>query len=101
MKYDFIQRMFDAFPRRQESNFLLHASIGLGIGIAAGIGIGMLYAPSPGVETRQRLREGVDRVGDKARLAVGRVRGQLETTAHEVRDELREHNFLSSDMSRG
>jgi gas vesicle protein len=101
MKYDFVQRMFDVFPRRQESNFLLHASIGLGIGIAAGIGIGLLYAPVPGNETRQRLREGADRVGDKARLAVGRVRGQITTAASELRDDLREHNFLPSDLSQG
>jgi len=99
MKYDFIQRMFDVFPRREESHFLLHASIGLGIGIAAGIGIGLLYAPAPGNETRQRLREGADRVGDKARLAVGRVKGQLVTAADELRDEVRERNFLTSDVN--
>jgi gas vesicle protein len=101
MKYDFIQRMFDVFPRRDESHFLLHASIGLGIGIAAGIGIGMLYAPATGTETRQRLREGADRVGDKARMAVGRVKGQLVTAADELRDDLRERNFLPTDLNQG
>lgn len=86
--YDFIQRLSDVFPYRRKSaaTWLVPASIGVGLGVAAGIGIGMLYAPRPGSETRQRLRQSADRAKERARVAAGRVRGELESAADEVRE---------------
>lgn len=96
----FIQRLSEFFPyeRRTTSSWLVPATIGVGIGVAAGVGIGLLYAPRTGAETRQRLREGAERAKDRARMAAGRVKGQLESAA----DEIRERSFVSSsEMSHG
>jgi len=93
--YGFIQRLSDSFPyeRRTPGAWLLPASLGVGLGVALGLGIGLLYAPRPGAETRERLREGADRVKDRARFAAGRVRGELESAATQIR----ERSFASSN----
>lgn len=92
--YSFVTRLSDAFPYRRETtaSWLVPATIGVGIGIAAGIGIGLLYAPRSGVETRERLREKAEEAKDRARMAAGRVRGEIESAASEVR----ERSFASS-----
>jgi hypothetical protein len=96
-KYNsFFARLSDVFPyeRKSSASWLVPASIGICAGIAAGVGIGMLYAPRPGSETRQRIRERAEQAKESARVAAGRVRGQLESAA----DEIRERSFMSADM---
>ena len=85
--YGFIQRLSEAFPyqRRTTASWLVPATLGVGFGIACGVGIGLLYAPRTGAETRQRMREGAERAKERARVAAGRVRGELESAADEVR----------------
>ncbi len=93
--YGFLQRLSESFPyeRKSSASWLLPASIGVGLGVAAGIGIGLLYAPRTGAETRERLRESAERAKDRARFAAGRVRGELESAA----DQIRERSFVSSN----
>jgi len=93
--YGFIQRLSESFPyeRKSSASWLLPASIGVGIGVALGVGIGLLTAPRTGAETRERLREGADRVKDRARFAAGRVRGELESAAGQIR----ERSFATSN----
>ncbi|HVK65707.1 MAG TPA: YtxH domain-containing protein [Polyangium sp.] len=86
--YGFLQRLSESFPyeRKTTASWLVPASIGVGLGVALGMGIGLLYAPRTGEETRERLRQGADRVKDRARFAAGRVRGELESAANQIRD---------------
>ncbi|MDI1452101.1 YtxH domain-containing protein [Polyangium sp. 6x1] len=93
--YGFLQRLSESFPyeRRTAASWLVPASIGVGIGVALGVGIGLLYAPRTGEETRERLRQGADRVKDRARFAAGRVRGELESAASQIR----ERSFATSN----
>jgi gas vesicle protein len=100
MKNVYIKRVLEALPRRQESHFLLHASIGLGIGLVAGVGIGLLYAPMTGTETRQKLREGAEGLRDRAKETAGRVQGELVTAAEGLRERTFAHGDTSKDQSK-
>ncbi|MDI1432027.1 MULTISPECIES: YtxH domain-containing protein [Polyangium] len=93
--YGFLQRLAESFPyeRRTTTSWLVPASIGVGVGVALGVGIGLLYAPRTGEETRERLRQGADRVKDRARFTAGRVRGELESAANQIR----ERSFATSN----
>lgn len=50
--------------------------IGLLVGAALGVAIGMLYAPHSGRETRAMLREKAGEVKDRAKRAIGDIRGK-------------------------
>ncbi len=94
-KTEFIARLAGALPYGyRRTSMFWPVSLGVGIGIAAGVGFGMLYAPRSGSETRERLRQKAERAREQARITAGRVRGQLESSA----DELRERAFSSSEM---
>ncbi len=86
----FFRRLSGAFPYGYRSaGWFWPMTAGVGLGLLAGVGIGVLYAPRPGEETRQRLREGAERARDRARLAANRVRGELESSVAEIREHSR------------
>ncbi len=84
---ELFDRLASALPYgNRRTNWFWPVSLGVGIGIAAGVGVGILVAPRAGSETRLRLRQGAERAGEKARITAGRVRGQLQSSAHELRE---------------
>lgn len=72
------------FQRKSSIDWILPASIGLGLGVAAGVGVGMLLAPAPGADTRRQLKEGVGKVGEKARLLARRNHDEFNNVGHEA-----------------
>ncbi len=86
----FFRRLSGVFPYgNRSSNWFWPMTAGMGAGLLAGVGIGILFAPRSGEETRQRLREGAERAGQRARLAATRVRGELESSVAEIREHSR------------
>lgn len=86
----FFRRLSGAFPYGyQRSSWFWPMTLGVGVGLLAGVGVGILYAPASGVETRNRLREGAERARERARIAASRVRGELEASVQEIREQTR------------
>ena len=86
----FFRRLSGAFPYGyQRSSWFWPMTLGIGVGLAAGVGVGVLYAPRPGVETRRRLREGAERAKERARMTASRVKGELESSVAELREQAR------------
>jgi len=54
------------------------------LGGLAGAAIAMLYAPRPGLETRERLREGVARGAQRGREIKDRMVGRSRELAHDA-----------------
>lgn len=54
------------------------------LGGLAGAAIAMLYAPRPGIETRERLREGVARGAQRGREIKDRVVGRSRELVHDA-----------------
>lgn len=86
----FFRRLTSAFPYGyQRTSYFWPVSLGIGVGLLAGVGVGMLYAPRSGVETRQRLRERAEQAKERARVTASRVRGELESSVSELREQAR------------
>ena len=76
---DMMGYLADMFPsRRSSADWIVPASIGLGLGLAAGVGVGLLLAPQPGDVTRRKLREGAERVRERALAASKASSGMSE-----------------------
>jgi gas vesicle protein len=86
----FFRRLSGAFPYGyQRMSWFWPMTLGVGVGLAAGVSFGVLYAPRSGEETRQRLRESAERARERARMAATRVRGELESSVAEIREQVR------------
>ncbi len=66
------------------------AGIGLGIAIGAvvGLAVGMLYAPRPGEETREILKEKADEYKHKAVEAINQGRMKAAEAMHRGEEKL-------------
>ena len=86
----FFRRLTGAFPYGyQRTSWFWPMTLGVGVGLVAGVGFGVLYAPRPGSETRDRLRDGAERARERARIAASRVRGEIESSVAEIREHSR------------
>ncbi|HRI66717.1 MAG TPA: YtxH domain-containing protein [Polyangium sp.] len=86
----FFRRLANTFPYGyRRTSWFWPMTLGMGVGVLAGVSFGVLYAPRSGKETRQRLRDGAERVQERARIAAHRVRGELEGSAAEIREHAR------------
>jgi gas vesicle protein len=56
---------------------------GLLVGAIAGLVVGLLYAPKPGKETREMVRERVSDFADGARNGFNRIKSQFSRRAGE------------------
>jgi gas vesicle protein len=84
----FFRRLTGSFPYNYgRTSWFWPVTVGVGLGLVAGVGMGMLYAPRSGEETRQRLRDGAERARHRARIAAQRVRGELESSVAEIREQ--------------
>ncbi len=64
--------------------------IGLILGAVVGLAVGFLYAPRPGEETRELLREKAKYVREKGTEFAGRVREVAADTGKKVKEKLEE-----------
>jgi gas vesicle protein len=89
---DIREWFFDVLPfqRKSSTDWILPSAVGLGIGIAAGVGIGILLAPRPGVETRERLREGAENLKEKARERAENLKGKAREGAENFKEKARD-----------
>jgi gas vesicle protein len=86
----FFRRLTGAFPYNyQRTSWFWPMTVGMGVGLLAGVGVGLLYAPRTGEETRNLLRERAEQAKERARMAANRVRGELEASVHEIREQTR------------
>jgi len=85
----FFRRLTGAFPYSYQRSWFWPVTLGIGVGLVAGVGVGVLYAPRPGYETRNRLREKAEQARERARIAAERVRGELEASVSEIREQAR------------
>lgn len=58
------------------------------LGAIAGVTIGILYAPKPGKETREMLREKVEEVREKAGEITEKAKGLAGGAGKKVREKL-------------
>jgi len=65
-------------------------AIGLIVGAALGLAIGFLFAPRPGEETRQLLKEKAELAGRRAAEAAKRVRETASETVKRARTKMEE-----------
>jgi len=63
-------------------------AVGLILGAVVGLAVGFLYAPRPGQETREMLREKAKEVREKGAEFVGRVQEVADDAGKKVRDKL-------------
>ena len=63
-------------------------AIGIILGAVVGLAIGFLYAPRPGQETREMLREKAKEVREKGAEFAGRAQEAAEDVGKKVRDKL-------------
>jgi gas vesicle protein len=63
-------------------------TIGFLIGAAVGVVIGFLYAPQPGKETREVLKEKADKAAEKAREAAEKAREAALAAEKKVEEKL-------------
>jgi hypothetical protein len=102
-----VSYLFDAFPYRKRSSvdWILPACIGLGVGIAAGVGIGVLIAPEPGDITRRRIRDGAERVKERAKVAANKAADSLTEGAKHLTEGSRQmggdRSFVGNDFGGG
>lgn len=80
------------YTRRSSSEWIIPVSVGLGI--ALGVGLGVLLAPTSGEQTRQRLREGAERVKERALNAKQKAQSQLQEASGTTTGE-RERSFAN------
>ena len=59
------------------SNSEFKFAIGFIVGMAAGLAIGFVFAPKPGAETRELLREKIADVGEKVKEIADDVGGKV------------------------
>ena len=62
--------------------------VGFILGVVAGAAIGLLYAPKPGVETRELLREKAERAAEKAREAAAKAKEVAVSAEKRVEEKL-------------
>ena len=96
--FDILRYLTDSIPyevrRKSSTEWMLPTFIGLGLGVAAGVGIGMILAPAPGYETRQQLKDGAQRVKEKARLAASRAQAKVSELGHNLENGV-DRSFLN------
>jgi gas vesicle protein len=63
--------------------------IGFIVGVAVGLAVGFLYAPRPGVETREQLKEKVAEVKEKAAGVVEKVKETAAEVKQKAQEKLR------------
>jgi gas vesicle protein len=80
----------DVLPvkRKTSTDWIAPAFAGLGLGIAIGAGVALLLTPTTGEEARLKLREGANRVKDRAAGLAGRAKDRAAETAGEARERL-------------
>ena len=59
------------------------------MGVAIGLAVGFLYAPRPGVETRERLKEKVAEVKEKASEVAEKVKETAAEAKQKAEEKLR------------
>jgi gas vesicle protein len=65
-------------------------AIGLIVGAALGLAIGFLFAPRPGEETRQLLREKAETARERAAEITGKVRETAGEAVKKAQTKIRE-----------
>lgn len=65
-------------------------AIGFVVGAVIGLAIGFLYAPRPGEETRQILKEKAGEMGEKATEVAGKVKETATEAVKKARAKLEE-----------
>lgn len=71
--------------RQYGCNTLQNAGIAFLVGAVAGLAIGFLYAPRPGRETREVIREKADSIMEEARRRADDIVHQAKETAGRFR----------------
>lgn len=91
----------DLFPYEKKSalDWIVPASIGLGLGVAAGVSLGMLLAPTSGDITRRKLRDGAERIKDRAVDAAQRAKGQISQVKGQLTHAADQNNQGISNSS--
>ena len=76
------------YKRKSSADWIVPAFMGFGVGLAIGAGVGLLLAPTTGEEARLKLREGANRVRDRAAGLAGRAKDRAAEAAEGARERL-------------
>ena len=75
--------------RRDESN-LMDVTFAFLLGGVVGATLALLYAPAPGEQTRRKIREATDEMGENVREEYGKVRDKAEIEFSRMKDRAAE-----------
>ncbi|MEJ5171035.1 MAG: YtxH domain-containing protein [Fimbriimonadales bacterium] len=65
----------------EDRNAMLYLLAGVGIGALIGVAAGMLFAPKPGLETREELREKLKEIKEKTDQWVAEQKAKRQQVA--------------------